>query len=270
MNPLATRYLHGEITRGSSCRLTSARSRGWETVLKLFGGLHAAAYETCRQVFGSQARAALWRLYCSPLTQLVRRSPGALSGQRAAETRAHGRAGRTPRRPDPGRALRGSLSRTSCSRAAVPGPLRGSWGAVQGTSRPHHPAAPGPGRGDYRRRLRGASARRRGGKGINVLAPLAPAPGWIGSETGINEPGDHRSGIGAEGREKESDLRQLPAQSPLPPGIRERRLGRGAQDSACPAPSARRHRARHPATAPGSAAAPAAAPAAPRGAAHRP
>lgn len=80
----------------------------------------------------------------------------------------------------------------------------------------------------------GARPRGRGG-GINVLAPLAPASRWIGSETGINAASGRRGGIWVEERWKGRDedgrdrcQRQLRPRSPR---------GRGG----CAA--ARRHRA---------------------------
>lgn len=75
----------------------------------------------------------------------------------------------------------------------------------------------GPGREDYRRRQRrGASAQGRE-RGISVLAPLAPAPGWIGSETGISAASDHRGGTETVGRRKRRQADgQPPAAAPVP------------------------------------------------------
>lgn len=122
--------------------------------------------------------------------------------------------------------------------------MRGRCGAP---ARRSPRSAPRPRRRDYRRRQRrGASAEP--GEGINVLAPPAPAPAWIGSETRISAASDHRGGIETLGRGKRRQADgQPPAAAPVPPGTR----GMCPRGYGPPRPHAR-----GVAAAPGSAAAP--------------
>lgn len=116
----------------------------------------------------------------------------------------------------------------------------------------------------------GARPRGRGG-GINVLAPLAPASRWIGSETGINAASGRRGGIWVEERWKGRDedgragcQRQLRPRSPRGRGgcaaaRRHRALpsflpdgaGRLRAPGPAAAPGARRGAAKSPAGRPG-------------------
>lgn len=102
------------------------------------------------------------------------------------------------------------------------GPTRGSGPAGRaraGAERPGGVCLRPPGDGLPPAATAGGLSRGRGER-INVLAPLAPAPGWIGSETGISAARDHRGGTETVGRGKRRQADGQPpaaAPAPLPP-----------------------------------------------------
>lgn len=185
MNPLETRYLRAEITRGSPCSVTPARSRGWKLRPKLLRDCMPPPKNRARGFPAHRLWAILSGLYHSPLPPPVRPSPDALRGQRGAGGAPRARRGGPTRG---GVAPHGGRARGAAAE------LRPAAAGSASPAAPQHlplPGSPSGGRGG------GGAGGRRGSRG-GRLSPRARRVGTGPRHSPTIAP-PHRGRAGVEG-----------------------------------------------------------------------